>query len=115
MKTAFSHRLPILALFLALASLGQFSSAQTIPEPPTQHPRILMMAGEEKLIQKAIDSDPVWRKMHQAIVDESDHIIALPPIERIQIGRRLLDKSREALRRLFYLGYGRRSLSLLPL
>ena len=64
--------------------------------------------GEEKQIQQTIASDPAWQKMHQVIVDESDVIIGLAPIERIQIGRRLLDKSREALRRLFYLGYSYR-------
>lgn len=108
MKRAFSHRLPILGLLLALSGLGQFSSAQTVPDPPAQHPRLLMLAGEEKQIQQTIDSDPAWQKMHQVIVDESDVIIGLAPIERIQIGRRLLDKSREALRRLFYLGYSYR-------
>src|ERR1700730_3640964 len=35
-------------------------------------------------------------------------MLALAPIERIQIGRRLLDKSREALRRLFFLSYAHR-------
>ena len=95
--------LPIALLFPFVATF-----AQTIPEPPAQHPRLLMMAGEERQIQKAIDTDPVWQKMHQTILDESDKIIDLPPIERIQIGRRLLDKSREALRRLFHLGYAYR-------
>lgn len=108
MKIAFSHRLPILGFFLALTSLGQFPSAQTIPDPPAQHPRLLMLAGEEKQIQQTVAADPAWRKMHQIILDESDSIISLQPIERIQIGRRLLDKSREALRRLFYLGYSYR-------
>lgn len=108
MKIAFSHRLPVLGFLLAFTSLVHFSSAQTIPEPPAQHPRLLMLAGEEKQIQQTIAADPAWRKMHQTILDESDRIIPLPPIERIQIGRRLLDKSREALRRLFYLAYSYR-------
>lgn len=96
---------------LVLATLLVFAKntlAQTIPDPPAGHPRILLMAGEEKQIQKAIDNDPTWRKMHEAIVSEAGSIIALPPIERIQIGRRLLDKSRGALRRLFHLGYAYR-------
>ena len=108
MKTAFNRPLLVLGFLLILSGPTSFSTAQTIPEPPAQHPRILLMAGEEKQIQKTIDADPTWRKMHQIILDESDRIIALPPIERIQIGRRLLDKSREALRRLFYLSYSYR-------
>ena len=69
------------------------------------HPRILLLKGEEAAIKKTIAADATWDKMQQAIVKESDNIISLPPIQRIQIGRRLLDKSREALRRLFFLSY----------
>ncbi len=69
------------------------------------HPRILLLKGEEGLIVQSIANDQVWKNMHEAILNECDNIIALPPVERIQIGRRLLDKSREALRRVFYLSY----------
>ncbi len=47
--------------------------------------------------------------MQQAIINESDNLISVAPVERIQIGRRLLDKSREALRRLFFLSYAYRT------
>ena len=70
-----------------------------------QHPRILLLKGEEKLIEKSIAENPIWKKMHETILKECDRMIALPPVERIQIGRRLLDKSREALRRIFFLSY----------
>jgi hypothetical protein len=73
------------------------------------HPRILLFKGEEDRIKKTFTSDPVWGKMQQAIINESDNLITRPPIERIQIGRRLLDKSREALRRLFLLSYAYRT------
>jgi len=73
------------------------------------HPRIMLLKGEESAIKKSIKVSPVWGKMHQAILDECDQIIPLPPIERIQIGRRLLDKSREALRRIFFLSYAYRT------
>ncbi|MCW3080166.1 heparinase II/III family protein [Segetibacter sp.] len=72
------------------------------------HPRILMLKGEEAAIKKNIAGDKTWAKIHQAIITESDNIIASDPIKRIQIGRRLLDKSREALRRLFMLSYAYR-------
>ena len=70
-----------------------------------QHPRILLLKGEEDVIRQTIANQPVWKKMNEAIVAASDRVIDLPPIERIQIGRRLLDKSREAIRRIFYLSY----------
>jgi hypothetical protein len=73
------------------------------------HPRILLLAGEEAALKKSIASDRIWSRMQQAILDESDRMISLPPIERIQIGRRLLDKSREALRRIFFLSYAYRT------
>ncbi|MCW3108282.1 MAG: hypothetical protein JWQ09_2788 [Segetibacter sp.] len=72
------------------------------------HPRILMLKGEEEAIKKNIAGDKTWNKIHQAIIAESDNLIPVEPIKRIQIGRRLLDKSREALRRLFMLSYAYR-------
>jgi len=73
------------------------------------HPRILLLKGEEEVVKRTIGGDKVWGKMQQAILDESDRIVSLPPVERIKIGRRLLDKSREALRRLFFLSYACRT------
>ena len=65
-------------------------SVKTITDK--QHPRILLMKGEERLIEQSIAGNPIWKKVHEAILKECDHIITLPPIESIQIGRRLLDK-----------------------
>lgn len=72
------------------------------------HPRLLLLKGEEESIRSAIRKSEVWARMHEAIVLESDKMIGLPVLERIQIGRRLLDKSRECLRRLFHLSYAYR-------
>ncbi|WP_431213480.1 heparinase II/III domain-containing protein [Puia sp. P3] len=76
---------------------------------PPGHPRILLLKGEEDAIVKAVGGDRVWGKVQQGIIEESDRIIALPPVEHIKIGRRLLDKSREALRRIFFLSYAYRT------
>lgn len=73
------------------------------------HPRILMLAGEEAAIKNTISKDKTWGNVHQAILAESDKIISLAPVERILTGRRLLGKSREALRRLFFLSYSYRT------
>lgn len=70
-----------------------------------EHPRLLLLKGEESVIKQTMTKNPTWAKMHDAIIAESNKIIGLQPVERIQIGRRLLDKSREALRRIFYLSY----------
>jgi len=69
------------------------------------HPRILLMKGEEALIKSTIETDISWKAVHNTIINECSIIIGKPPVERILIGRRLLDKSREALKRIFYLSY----------
>lgn len=77
-------------------------------QPKPDHPRILLLEGEEQLIKEQIANNEVWAKMHQAILDESENILQLKPQERIQIGRRLLSVSREYLRRVFFLSYAYR-------
>ena len=96
----------LLVSFAGIGFAQQSISVKTITDK--QHPRILLLNGEERLIEQSIASTPVWAKMHQTILTECDRMIGLSPIERIQIGRRLLDKSREALRRIFQLSYAYR-------
>jgi len=76
---------------------------------PPPHPRILLFRGEESILKNKANGNAVWGKIQQTILNESDNIITTAPIQRIQIGRRLLDKSREALRRIFFLSYAYRT------
>ena len=96
----------ITLLFLAntsvIAQINKIDPAIKLPD----HPRILLLNNEENLIKQSIGSDKTWEKMHQAILAECDVLVEAAPIERIQIGRRLLGKSREGLRRMFFLSYG---------
>ena len=100
-------KIALIILLLSSFYGGSFAqnagSVETITDQ--QHPRILLLKGEENQIGKSIAGNPIWKKMHEAILTESNNILELPPVERIQIGRRLLDKSREALRRIFTLSY----------
>ncbi len=96
----------LLVCFAALAKSQDKISTKSLRS--VQHPRILLLKGEERQIEQSIASSATWKKMHEAILKECDSIIQLPPIERIQIGRRLLDKSREAIRRIFHLSYSYR-------
>lgn len=93
-----------LPLFLAFVSVAQVDVIGTDAKMPG-HPRLLMLIGEEAAIKKTYETDKTWNKVHEAILTACDEILDTPPVERIQIGRRLLDKSREALRRIFYLSY----------
>jgi hypothetical protein len=97
-----------IVIALAAATCLQASAQTARPGSMTQvpeHPRILMLKGEEKAVLRSIAADPAWQKVQQAIFSESDRLLSVPPVERIKIGRRLLGKSREALRRLFFLSY----------
>ncbi|MEO0338036.1 MAG: heparinase II/III family protein [Bacteroidota bacterium] len=89
---------PILSLVLILATFQAIA----------QHPRLLLLEGEEQAIKEQVANSETWAKMHQAILDESENILNEEPLERIQIGRRLLGTSREYLRRIFYLSYAHR-------
>lgn len=98
-----------LILLLAHASVvwaqdNPLTASTKVPD----HPRILLLKGEEQAIQKTISADPTWSNMHQAILTEADVIGKAPVLERIMTGRRLLSVSREALRRLFILSYAHR-------
>ena len=93
-------------LFFSIVQNLAFGQVKDVKMPV--HPRILLLQDEEKAILKNIASDQNWAKLNQVIIDESNKIIPLPTLERIQIGRRLLDKSRECLRRVFFLSYAYR-------
>lgn len=93
-----------LLVFLAVPAFAfQPISVKTVTNK--QHPRILLFDDEKQSIAQSIDHSQCWKKMHEAILSECNQMIDLPPVERIQIGRRLLGKSREALRRIFQLSY----------
>ena len=91
----------ISTVFAQADHIGNISNLQP-------HPRILLFKNDEANIAKTVNSDTTWQKLQQAIFTECDSLLLKPPVERIQIGRRLLDKSREALRRLFFLSYAYR-------
>lgn len=44
-------------------------------EEIADHPRLLLFKGEEKDIKHMINSDPYYRKIHDAIMDEADQIV----------------------------------------
>ncbi|MFP5041235.1 heparinase II/III family protein [Parasediminibacterium sp. JCM 36343] len=107
MKQAYSHYLKLVkgvlfSLFF-LQCLGQAEKIDTAKI--TGHPRLLLLAGQEEGIKKNIAASPYWGHLHNTIINECDVMLALPPVQRVLIGRRLLDKSREAFRRIFFLSY----------
>ncbi len=108
MKKVFTF---LIILFMTGAVVSARSGKNKLILSVPDHPRILLLKGEEIAVRQTITSDDIWKRLDQFIISECDKIIPLPPVERVLIGRRLLDKSREALRRIFYLSYAWRMTS----
>lgn len=96
-------------LFIALLILCQVRiHAQYLKLQNTEHPRLLMTQKEEAQIKSAIATDQQWEMMHRLLIGGADKILIAPVSERTVIGRRLLEVSRETLRRILLLGYAYR-------
>ncbi len=100
-STLFTKMIAIIVIIFITACGNKETGKTNLPS----HPRLLLLKGEETAIENSVTADPIWQTVNQFILDECDKMIEMQPVERIQIGRRLLDKSREALRRIFYLSY----------
>lgn len=92
-----------------LAAQPVADSSQILKTLQQDHPRLLLLKGEEKALLAQIRKYPQWQTVHKMIVDECDRLLDTAPVERIKIGKRLLDKSRECLRRVFMLSYAYRT------
>ena len=75
-------------------------SAPAVAEP-VPHPRLLMRTGEET----PVPPESRFARADSIIVAFSDAVLDEPPVTRRMIGKRLLHTSREALKRIFWLGY----------
>ena len=84
-------------LLFVLLGTAAFARAQE----PGPHPRLLMRAGEEV----PVPPESEFAKADSVIRAFSDETLTQPPVTRKMIGRRLLHTSREALKRIFWLGY----------
>lgn len=90
-------------LFLSFLTRAQEKLSGNVNLP--DHPRLLLLKGEEEKIKQTLTTSPIWQKVHQGILAKCDGFLTPPPVEHIKIGRRLLDKSRTCLERVFYLSY----------
>lgn len=103
-KLLFHLKLSLIFLFVALSA-----NAQKVSILPTgklnEHPRLFFLKNEEGKLKKKIASEKVLTDVHNLIISESKQIITLPLLTRNQIGRRILDTSREAIKRILYLSY----------
>lgn len=72
------------------------------------HPRLLLDDDRLKRLKELSKSDHQLSLYVSKILSKADTEIPKPPIEHILIGPRLLDKSREALRRIYNLSFAYR-------
>ncbi len=71
------------------------------------HPRLFLLKGEEENI-KAILADVQYAKVHNGILSTAENLLSKPLSERVLTGKRLLDVSRECIKRIFYWSYAYR-------
>ncbi|MBN1108684.1 MAG: heparinase II/III family protein [Bacteroidales bacterium] len=102
------HLLKVIFLLSVILFSSCKTSESTVPGDPPPHPRILLLKGEEALIDQTISADRRWLTVSSFIIDQSETFLDKPPVERVLTGRRLLSKSREALKRIYYLSYSYR-------
>ena len=88
-------------LFFALAG-------HVFAQPLPPHPRIIFTPDAEQLLRKKLPEDMYLEAAHQSVLRAADRMLSLPPVERVQTGRRILSVSREALERITHYAYAYR-------
>ena len=76
-----------------------------------EHPRLLLFDSDIQQIKSNIEKNELWRKIDDVIQSEARKLFEVDALKRVQKGRRILEVSREALRRIFYLSYSYRMTS----
>jgi len=104
----------LLGFFFAAVSLASAAQPATalaasdvtkrLQAMPAAHPRLFLPRGGEGELNRAITASPVMAAISADLRREADRDLMSKPVERVLIGRRLLDKSRTALSRVLHLG-----------
>jgi hypothetical protein len=102
---SFKYVLTLIGLLFACVVNAQYVSTGNKMPP---HPRLLWLAGQEDQLLKKMNTDAALQKIHQSVIKECDAILGKPQLQYVKIGKRLLNVSREALKRIFYLSYAYR-------
>lgn len=96
------------ALALACAARGAELEPVDGVMPPGDlrpgHPRLLVLADDLKRINNFIATDAVARGYYENLRKTGEALLQTPPVERVLIGPRLLDKSRTVVGRMYALG-----------
>jgi hypothetical protein len=87
-----------------VAAVETAEVTRRLQQLPPEHPRLFLPARGEDAIRQRVATDPLWRSLQADLLQEADRQLGSKPVERVLIGRRLLDKSRTALSRVLHLG-----------
>lgn len=74
----------------------------------TAHPRLLLKAGGEALIQSLINSSPEHKKSHDYIIETANSFLTAATIVKPANATRVLDEARKAIEEIFFLSYAYR-------
>ncbi|ACU04855.1 heparinase II/III domain-containing protein [Pedobacter heparinus] len=74
----------------------------------TEHPRLLLVKGEENALKASIQRNPEFKIVDTYIRQVADQLLSEKPLVFKKDGKRLLAVSRKALTRLYYLSYSYR-------
>lgn len=101
-------RLGCLVIVIALsvrasAAVDRREIATALAALPLTHPRLFLDATAQAALKHRIASDAFLQPIQAGLVAEADRQLKSAPVERVLIGRRLLDKSRTALSRVLHL------------
>ena len=69
------------------------------------HPRLLLKAGEEAAIQTLINQSSEYNSTHSYIIAQANKFLTAPALVYSPDNNRILETSREAITRIFYLSY----------
>ncbi|MBL9210365.1 MAG: hypothetical protein JNL92_07840, partial [Opitutaceae bacterium] len=92
----------VLSLRLS-AAVERSEIATGLTALPRTHPRLWLDAAGETALRQRVAGDRFLQSIQAGIVAEADRQMTAPPVQRVLIGRRLLDKSRTALSRVLHL------------
>lgn len=103
-------KISLVVFWVLMLNVAVKAQDKQLPEVKiNEHPRLLLLQGEEKELMAAVNRNDLWRKVHASILNECDSLLLNKQLERKLIGRRLLQVSRESIRRIFFLSYAWRT------
>lgn len=98
----------MLALLFCSSSETQAQDVLKGVQMNAPHPRLLLTKADETAVRASVKKDAFWQQVDSLLMNAANDALTLPMPQRIVIGRRLLDVSRETLRRVLLLGYAYR-------